>query len=71
MENIPSRSLSLIREIIIAIPIRDNGNEFDPTDYIDNSGRQITGLQLVRKLSTSIDYNRVLGFNVTNVAVSF
>ncbi len=55
----------------VNVRIRDSGNEFDPTDYIDNSGRQITGLQLVRKLSTSVDYNRVLGFNVTNVAVSY
>lgn len=55
----------------VNVRIRDSGNEFDPTDYIDNSGRQITGLELVRKLSTSITYNRVLGFNVTNVAVSY
>ena len=39
--------------------------------FIDNSGRHITGLQLVRMLSSTINYNRVLGFNVTNVAVRY
>jgi anti-sigma regulatory factor (Ser/Thr protein kinase) len=55
----------------VNVRIRDSGNEFDPTDYIDNSGRQITGLELVRKLSSGVNYNRILGFNVTNVTVSY
>ncbi len=55
----------------VNVRLRDDGAEFDPTDYIDNSGKRITGLELVRMLSSSIDYNRVLGFNVTNVAVSY
>ena len=55
----------------VNIRVRDNGTEFDPTDYIDNSGKRITGLELVRMLSSSIEYNRILGFNVTNVAISF
>lgn len=55
----------------VNIRLRDDGSEFDPTDYIDNSGKRITGLKLVRMLSSSINYNRVLGFNVTNVAVSY
>ena len=55
----------------VNIRVRDNGKEFDPTDYIDNSGKRITGLELVRMLSSSIEYNRILGFNVTNVAISF
>ncbi|MBQ7218308.1 MAG: ATP-binding protein [Ruminococcus sp.] len=54
----------------VNVRLRDNGAEFDPTDYIDNSGKHITGLQLVRMLSSSIDYNRILGFNVTNVAIA-
>ena len=53
------------------VRLRDDGAEFDPTDYIDNSGRRITGLRLVRMLSSTINYNRVLGFNVTNVAVRY
>ncbi len=55
----------------VNVRLRDNGAEFDPTDYIDNSGRHITGLELVRMLSSSINYNRILGFNVTNVAISY
>ena len=55
----------------VNVRLRDNGAEFDPTDYIDNSGKRITGLQLVRMLSSSVEYNRVLGFNVTNVAVNY
>lgn len=55
----------------VNIRVRDNGTEFDPTDYIDNSGKRITGLELVRMLSLSVEYNRILGFNVTNVAISF
>ncbi len=60
-----------ILENEVIIRLRDSGSEFDPTDYIDNSGRQITGLELVRKLSSGINYNRILGFNVTNVTVSY
>ncbi|MED9968883.1 MAG: MATE family efflux transporter [Ruminococcus sp.] len=55
----------------VNVRLRDDGAEFDPTDFIDNSGKRITGLELVRMLSSSINYNRVLGFNVTNVAVSY
>lgn len=55
----------------VNVRLRDNGAEFDPTDYIDSSGKRITGLELVRMLSSSVNYNRVLGFNVTNVAIDF
>ena len=55
----------------VNVRLRDNGPEFDPTDYIDNSGKRITGLELVRMLSSSVNYNRVLGFNVTNVTVAY
>lgn len=55
----------------VNVRLRDNGAEFDPTDYIDNSGKHITGLELVRMLSSSINYNRILGFNVTNVAINY
>ena len=55
----------------VNVRLRDNGAEFDPTDYIDNSGKHITGLELVRMLSSSIEYNRILGFNVTNVAIAY
>lgn len=55
----------------VNVRLRDDGAAFNPTDYIDNSGKRITGIQLARMLSSSIDYNRVLGFNVTNVAISY
>ena len=55
----------------VNVCLRDDGAAFNPTDYIDNSGKRITGIQLARILSSSIDYNRVLGFNVTNVAISY
>ena len=55
----------------VNVRLRDDGAAFDPTDYIDNSGKRITGLELVRMLSSSINYNRVLGFNVTNVSVAY
>ncbi|MBQ6413216.1 MAG: ATP-binding protein [Ruminococcus sp.] len=55
----------------VNIRLRDSGPEFDPTDYIDNSGKKITGLELVRMLSSSIDYNRILGFNVTNITIAY
>ena len=55
----------------VNVRLRDDGVAFNPTDYIDNSGKRITGIQLVRMLSSSVDYNRVLGFNVTNVAISY
>ena len=54
----------------VTIRLRDNGPAFDPTQYIDNSGREITGLQLVRSLSSGIEHNRVLEMNLTTVTVS-
>ena len=49
---------------------RLNGKIFNPTEYRDDSGREVTGLKLVRSLTSSIEYNRVLGFNVTVVTVN-
>lgn len=54
----------------VVLRIRDNGNIFNPTEYQDDSGREVTGLKLVRSLTSSIDYNRVIGFNVTVVTVN-
>ena len=54
----------------VILKIRDNGEVFNPTEYIDDSGREVTGLMLVRSLSSSIEYNRVIGFNVTVVTVN-
>lgn len=41
-----------------------------PRNYMDDSGWIITGLQLVRALSSAIEYNRVLDFNVTTITVN-
>ncbi|MBR6102399.1 MAG: ATP-binding protein [Ruminococcus sp.] len=54
----------------VTIRLRDNGPAFDPTQYIDNSGQEITGLSLVRSLSSGIEHNRVLEMNLTSVTVS-
>lgn len=54
----------------VVLRVRDNGNIFNPTEYKDDTGREVTGLMLVRSLTSSIDYNRVLGFNVTAVTVN-
>lgn len=59
-----------ISEKYVVLKIRDNGNVFNPTEYIDDSGREVTGLELVRTLTSSIEYNRVIGFNVTVVTVN-
>ena len=53
----------------VLLKLRDNGNVFNPTQYVDDSGREVTGLSLVRSLTSSIEYNRVIGFNVTVVTV--
>ena len=58
-----------IAEKFIILKLRDNGNIFNPTEYIDDSGREITGLKMVRALSSKIEYSRVIGFNVTVVTV--
>ncbi len=54
----------------VVLRLRDNGNIFNPTEYVDDTGREVTGLKLVRSLTSSIEYNRVIGFNVTVVSVN-
>lgn len=54
----------------LVLRFRDNGKIFNPTEYIDDSGKEITGLMFARKLTPDISYNRVLGFNVTVVSVN-
>ncbi len=59
-----------ILEDSIVLRFRDNGVNFNPTEYIDDSGKEITGLKLVRTLTPDISYSRVLGFNVTVVSIA-
>ena len=54
----------------VVLKVRDNGKIFNPTEYIDHSGEMITGLELIRTISTKIEYNRVIGFNTTIVTVN-
>ncbi len=58
-----------INENSLVLRFRDNGVPFNPLEYTDDSGREITGLSVARKLTPDITYNRVLGFNVTVVTV--
>ena len=60
-----------IGEKSIILKLRDNGKVFNPTEYQDDSGKVITGLQMVRDVTTNIEYNRVIGFNNTVVTVKF
>ena len=59
-----------VSESSVILKVRDNGNTFNPTEYIDDSGREVTGLKLVRSLASTIEYTRVIGFNVTVVTVN-
>ena len=59
-----------VGEKSIILKLRDNGNIFNPTEYVDDSGREVTGLMLVRSLTSSIEYNRVIDFNVTVVTIN-
>ncbi|MBR3737314.1 MAG: ATP-binding protein, partial [Eubacterium sp.] len=53
----------------VILKLRDDGDIFNPTEYADDSGKIITGLQMVRAVSSDIEYSRVIGFNVTVVTV--
>lgn len=55
----------------VVLKVRDNGVPFNPTEYINDSGEFITGIELVRKIAPDIEYSRVIGFNVTVVTVGF
>ena len=58
-----------IGEKSVILKLRDNGKVFNPTEYQDDSGKIITGLQMVRDVTTNIEYNRVIGFNTTLVTI--
>ena len=58
-----------INERTIILRVRDNGNIFNPTEYEDDSGKLISGLSMLRAISSSIEYNRVIGFNTTVINI--
>lgn len=49
----------------IILKVRDNGAVFNPTEYINESGQEISGLKTLNSLPVKIIYNRVIGFNTT------
>lgn len=50
----------------VRLKVRDGGRIFNPTQYMEN-GEMITGLKLVRALSSKIEYDQIIGFNTTIV----
>ena len=38
----------------VVLKVRDNGKIFNPTEYMDHSGEMITGLELIRTISSKI-----------------
>ena len=53
----------------VVLKVRDNGKIFNPTEFIDDSGEMITGLKLIRSITSKMEYNRVIGFNTTIITV--
>ena len=53
----------------VVLKVRDNGKIFNPTEFIDDSGERITGLKLIRSITSEMEYNRVIGFNTTIITV--
>ena len=53
----------------VILRVRDNGVIFNPVEFQDDEGKEITGLKMLRSLPMTVDYNRVLGFNNTIVTV--
>ena len=41
----------------------------NPTEFIDDSGREVKGLEVLRAMPTKMEYNQVLGFNNTIITV--
>ncbi len=53
----------------VVLRSRDNGAMFNPTEFIDDSGREVKGLEVLRAMPTKMEYNPVLGFNNTIITV--
>lgn len=53
----------------IVVKVRDAGRPFNPVHFLDEQGEEFSGLLMVRKLTTNIEYARVLGFNTTIVTI--
>ena len=67
-----SKSIDIFVKIsdkAVILKLRDNGKIFNPTEYRDDSGKSITGLEMVRAIASSVEYNRVIGYNTTVVNI--
>lgn len=53
----------------IVVKVRDAGKPFNPVHFLDEQGEEFSGLLMVRKLTSNIEYARVLGFNTTIVTI--
>lgn len=53
----------------VVLRSRDNGAMFNSTEFIDDSGREVKGLEVLRAMPTKMEYNPVLGFNNTIITV--
>ena len=53
----------------ILLKVRDSGIPFNPTEFVGDTGEYITGLALIRAMGCEIDYDRIIGFNVTIIAI--
>ncbi len=53
----------------IVVKVRDMGTPFNPVKFLDEQGEEFSGLLMVRKLTTNIEYARILGFNTTIVTI--
>ncbi|WP_218122869.1 MATE family efflux transporter [Selenomonas ruminantium] len=53
----------------VVVKVRDAGKPFNPVKFLDDQGEEFSGLLMVRKLTTQIEYVRILGFNTTIVTI--
>ncbi len=53
----------------IVVKVRDAGIPFNPVKFLDEQGEEFSGLLMVRKLTSRIEYARILGFNTTIVTI--
>lgn len=53
----------------IVVKVRDHGRPFNPVKFLSEQGEEFSGLLMVRKLTSGIEYTRILGFNTTIVTI--
>lgn len=58
-----------LQEQAILVKVRDAGKPFNPVKFLDEHGEEFSGLLMVQKLTSKIEYVRILGFNTTIVTI--